>query len=134
VPAPNSNDAGDNEILYALECAAAHALVTEDRGIHEKAKARGLVDRIYTIQTAHDLLRRLHETIQVVLPNIEERTFPRSPRTLDSIFSTVYGQAIPGLTLGSLRKLAKVSGLGSPGKSLAVSGRFAFTQRSGMNA
>lgn len=66
------NDAADNEILYAIQCDAVHALITEDRGIHEKARMRGLVDRVYTIQTAEDMLLRLHDTIHVQLPNIEE--------------------------------------------------------------
>jgi len=69
----NPNDQADNEILYALKCESAHALVTEDRGIHDKAKRYGLVDRVYTIQTARDWLRRLHEKINVRLPNIEDR-------------------------------------------------------------
>lgn len=71
-PATNRNDAVDNEILYALSLHAAHALVTEDQGIHSKAKARGLVHRVYTIQTAEDQLRRLHEQVPVQLPNIED--------------------------------------------------------------
>ncbi len=66
------NDRADNEILYALSLNAAHALVTEDRGIHNKAKEKGLVDRVYTIQTAEDQLRRLYEKFSVELPNIEE--------------------------------------------------------------
>lgn len=65
------NDIADNEILYALSLNAAHALITEDRGIHGKAKNRGLVDRVYTIQTAEDQLRRLHERQAIELPNIE---------------------------------------------------------------
>ncbi|MHB1075881.1 DUF2314 domain-containing protein [Thiobacillus sp.] len=68
----NRNDAADNEILYALHLNAAHALVTEDQGIHSKAKARGLVHRVYTIQTAEDLLQRLHARVPVQLPNIED--------------------------------------------------------------
>jgi GNAT superfamily N-acetyltransferase len=68
----SANEACDNEILYALECDAVHALVTEDRGIHAKAATRGLRDRIYTIQTAEDWLRRLHEPRLVVLPNIQD--------------------------------------------------------------
>ena len=68
----SDNDACDNEILYALECDAVHALVTEDRGIHAKARGVGLRDRVYTIQTAEDWLRRLHEPREVVLPNIED--------------------------------------------------------------
>lgn len=66
------NDIADNEILYSLSHNAVHALVTEDRGIHDKAKERGLVDRVYTIQTAEDLLKRLHERQSIELPNIEE--------------------------------------------------------------
>lgn len=80
------NDRVDNEILYALSLHAAHALVTEDRGIHDKAKARGLVDRVYTIQTAEDLLRRLHETSSVHLPNIEDVPLYSLTPFLDSSF------------------------------------------------
>lgn len=71
-PDTSRNDAADNEILYAISLNAAHALVTEDRGIHAKAKARGLVPRVYTIQTAEDQLRRLHQRVSVQLPNIED--------------------------------------------------------------
>lgn len=82
----NPNDTADNEILYALKCDAVHALVTEDRGIHDKARAHGLVQRVYTIQTAEDLLRRLHEKIHVQLPNIEDvHLYALSP-LLDSEF------------------------------------------------
>lgn len=65
------NDASDNAILYALYCDAVDALVTEDRGIHRKAKNRGLGERVFAIQAAEDLLRRLHETTSVHLPNIQ---------------------------------------------------------------
>ena len=68
----NPNDRADNEILYALYCEAAHALVTEDHGIHQKAKQRGLGDRVYYIQTAEDWLRRLYERVSIQLPNIEQ--------------------------------------------------------------
>lgn len=66
------NDARDNEILYALSLNAASGLVTEDRGIHDKAKARGIANRVYTIQTANDLLQRLHRQIVIALPNVSE--------------------------------------------------------------
>jgi GNAT superfamily N-acetyltransferase len=70
--ATSPNDACDNEILYSIECDAVHALVTEDRRIHKKAKTKGLHDRVYTIQTAEDWLRRLHEPRKVTLPNIQD--------------------------------------------------------------
>lgn len=66
------NDSRDNEILYALSLNAANGLVTEDRGIHDKAKARGIANRVYTIQTANDLLRRLHRQVVLSLPNVTE--------------------------------------------------------------
>lgn len=66
----NENDAVDNEILYAIERNAVDALVTEDRGIHTKAKARGLEKRIYYIQTAEQWLLNLHSEKPVSLPNI----------------------------------------------------------------
>ncbi|MDR6600219.1 GNAT superfamily N-acetyltransferase [Achromobacter deleyi] len=71
-PDTGPNDACDNELLYALHCDAVHALVTEDRGIHAKARLHGLAHRVYTVQTAEDWLKRLHETRQIVLPNIQD--------------------------------------------------------------
>jgi GNAT superfamily N-acetyltransferase len=85
-----TNDASDNEILYILHCDAVHALVTEDRGIHDKAKARGLVGRVYTIQTAEDLLRRLHEKQCVLLPNVEEvALYTLTPRLEEAFFDSL---------------------------------------------
>ncbi len=68
----SENDACDNDILYALECSAVHALVTEDKGIHTKARQAGLGHKVYNIQTAEDWLRRLDEPAAVCLPNIED--------------------------------------------------------------
>lgn len=66
------NDECDNEILYAIERDAAHVLVTEDQKLLAKARARNLDDRVYTIQTAEDLLARLHDTPAPKLLNIED--------------------------------------------------------------
>jgi GNAT superfamily N-acetyltransferase len=92
-PTTNPNDRADNEILYALKCESAHALVTEDRGIHDKAKRYGLIDRVYTIQTARDWLRRLHEKINVRLPNIEDRELSFLTPNLGSDFFNSLRQA-----------------------------------------
>lgn len=70
-PGTSPNDASDNEILYALRCDAVDALITEDRDIHDKAKRHGLLDRVYTVQTAEDWLRRLYERTAVLLPRVE---------------------------------------------------------------
>ena len=71
-PDTDPNEAADNEILHAISIEAAKFLVTEDLGIHKKAKTFGLDDRVLTIQMAADLLRRLHERTQARLPNISE--------------------------------------------------------------
>lgn len=71
-PQTSVNDACDNEILYALQRDAAHALVTEDQGLHRKAREHGLGDRVYFIQSANEWLRRLHEPREVQLPNIDD--------------------------------------------------------------
>ena len=71
-PQTSANDACDNEILYALERDAAHALLTEDQGLHRKARERGLGNRVYFIQSADDWLRRLHEPGEVQLPYIDD--------------------------------------------------------------
>lgn len=90
IPETDENDAADNEILYALHCDAVHALVTEDRGIHDKARARGLLDRVFTIQTAEDWLRRLHEPQTVVLPNIEEvELYSLTPKLASPFFDSL---------------------------------------------
>ena len=71
-PETSPNDACDNAILYALECDAARYLITEDREIHKKAVGRNISDRVYGIQAAEDLLRRLYEPGSVQLPNIKD--------------------------------------------------------------
>lgn len=95
-PDTRENDASDNEILFALECDAAHALVTEDRGIHDKARARGLGSRVYTIQTAEDWLRRLHDLVSVQLPNVEEVSLYRLTPLLGSEFFNSLRAGYPG--------------------------------------
>lgn len=83
-PQTKPNDACDNDILYALECSAAHALVTEDKYIHAKARQLGLEHRVYNIQTAEDWLRRLHEPTEVYLPSIEDVPLHVLTQTLHS--------------------------------------------------
>lgn len=80
------NDACDNAILYALECDAAHYLVTNDRGIHKKAVSCGLDNRVFAIQAAEDFLRRLHEPTSVQLPNIQNVPLHSVTRLLSGEF------------------------------------------------
>lgn len=100
----NPNDIADNEILYALFCDAAHALVTEDQGIHRKAKQLGLSERVYYIQTAEDWLKRLHEHIPVRLPNIEEQQLYNLSNLLDSTFFDTLRESYDGFNNWFRRK------------------------------
>ncbi len=89
-PETSPNDAADNSILFALECEAAHFLVTEDKEIHSKARSRGFGERVYAIQTAEDLLRRLYETTPVQLPNIDDVPLHSlTPELHDSFFDSL---------------------------------------------
>ncbi|MET3516890.1 GNAT superfamily N-acetyltransferase [Pseudacidovorax sp. 1753] len=91
-PETSPNDACDNELLYALHCDAVHALVTEDRGVHAKARAHGLAHRVYTIQTAEDWLKRLHETRQITLPNIiDVPLYSLTPELAEPFFDSLRG-------------------------------------------
>ena len=91
-PDTSPNDTCDNEILYALHRNAAHALITEDHGIHAKASAKNLSNLVYTIQTAEDWLKRLYATKPVPLPNIEEVALHTlTPQLNERFFDTLRG-------------------------------------------
>lgn len=92
----NRNDFCDNRILYSLKCDAAHALVTEDRVIHQKAKRLGLGHRVYYIQTAETWLRQLYERVSVKLPNIEETALSNLNPLLPTTFFESLRDAYPG--------------------------------------
>lgn len=53
------NDLVDNQLLYSLHCGAVHALITEDAGIHRRARRIGLSDQVYNIVQAVQLLRKM---------------------------------------------------------------------------
>ena len=54
----NPQDAVDNEILYSVSKGAVDFLVTEDTGIHQKAFAAGISDRVFHIDDALEYFRR----------------------------------------------------------------------------
>jgi len=68
----DTNDVVDANILFALFRNCASYLVTEDLGIHKRAKNAGLDDRVLGVSEALDLLKRTFEPSAVFLPSIEE--------------------------------------------------------------
>lgn len=59
-PAKNSHDAIDNALLYAVYRNAVEFFITEDRGLHKKARLIGIDERVFLISEAvHDFSRHL---------------------------------------------------------------------------
>ena len=68
----SSNDKIDCQLLYALQKHSVHFLVTEDRGIHQRAKKASLKENILIVNQANNMLGRLFpKEIDVSLPNIQ---------------------------------------------------------------
>lgn len=67
------NDACDNEILYALYCNCADFLISEDIGIHRKAKRFGISDRVLYIQQARNLFGIDAKSDNITFPGISNK-------------------------------------------------------------
>jgi acetyltransferase (GNAT) family protein len=73
-PLPKPNDIVDATLLHALKIGVADFLVTEDRGLHERARryASNLANRVLYVADAVALLRSTYEPLQVPIPFVEE--------------------------------------------------------------
>ena len=73
-PLPKPNDVVDATLLHSLDIGVADFLVTEDRGLHERARrhAPQLVERILYAADAVSLLRSTYEPVNVPLRYVEE--------------------------------------------------------------
>jgi rRNA-processing protein FCF1 len=67
----NDNDHIDNLILLALKRNCVHWLVTEDNGIHKKAKAIGEYERVLRVDQAITALLSQNISYSILYPNIE---------------------------------------------------------------
>jgi len=87
---PRPNDLVDATLLHALKLGVADFLVTEDRGLHDRARRSGsdLARRVLYVADAVLLLRSTYEPINVSLPFVEEteaHTIPRDDPIFDSL-------------------------------------------------
>jgi hypothetical protein len=87
---PKANDVVDATLLHALKIGVADFVVTEDRGLHERAQkyAPALANRVFYVADALALLKITYEPTTVPLPFVEEidaNTIPKS----DAIFVTL---------------------------------------------
>lgn len=89
-PLSRPNDVVDATLLHALQLGVADFLVTEDRGLHERARRHGsdLARRVLYVADAVLLLRSTYEPISVSLPFVEEteaHTIPKDDPIFDSL-------------------------------------------------
>jgi ribosomal protein S18 acetylase RimI-like enzyme len=89
-PMPKPNDVVDVALLYALDIGAVDFLVTEDQGIHGRARraTSPLADRVLTVVDAVAWLRASFEPTRVVLPFVEE-VAAHSIDQADNIFDSL---------------------------------------------
>jgi ribosomal protein S18 acetylase RimI-like enzyme len=87
---PKPNDEVDVALLHALDINAVDFLVTQDLGIHTRARRASLAlgNRVLTVSDAVAWLRATFESLQVRLPLVEELEAHSVPRT-DEIFESL---------------------------------------------
>lgn len=73
-PLPKPNDEVDATLLHSLKIGVADFVVTEDRGLHDRARryAAELADRVLYVADAVSLLRSTYEPVGVPIPYVEE--------------------------------------------------------------
>ena len=89
-PMPKPNDVVDVSLLHALDIGTVDFLVTQDQGIHTRAKrcVPPIADRVLTVGDAVAWLRASFEPKEVKLPLIEEVPAHSIPPT-DDIFDSL---------------------------------------------
>ena len=94
----DSNDDVDNHLLFAVYNNAVDVLVSEDRGIHKKARILGIESRVARISDATRMVERL-ATPMIRLPAVVQK----KAYNLGSFPITVGDPMIPGLDRPRLR-------------------------------
>ncbi len=82
------NDQVDNALLYSTYNNAVHLFVTEDRGIHSKAKSLGIEERVYLVSDALLLLKSL-KTKELLPPPAVEKVKCYNVDVKDEIFDSL---------------------------------------------
>lgn len=83
------NDLVDVSLLYTLhEVDAIDFLITQDRGLHKRARQVNIADRVFRVEDALVWLRDSFDRIEVSLPYIEEKKCHQLKRN-DDIFNSL---------------------------------------------
>jgi L-amino acid N-acyltransferase YncA len=72
-PDPRSHDWYDHQLLACVVGNAVHGLITQDGGIHRKAKRLGVADRVYTVADAVATLTQLGAQPPAFVPSVDRR-------------------------------------------------------------
>lgn len=87
-PAAGSNSWYDNQLLACVVSNAVHGLITQDEGIHRKARRLGVDDRVHTLADAVTMLSRLNpqdETFDPVVDTVPLHTLDLGDPIFDSL-------------------------------------------------
>jgi rRNA-processing protein FCF1 len=66
-----ANDIVDAKLLYSMEINAVDLLITEDDGLHRRAKKAGLNDRVMTVADILAWIKQTYEPEEVFLPAVQ---------------------------------------------------------------
>ncbi|MBI2831988.1 MAG: hypothetical protein HYX79_07005 [Chloroflexi bacterium] len=88
----NDNEDTDNAILYAVYKDSVHFLVTEDRGIHKKARRVGLEDRVLLADDALAVFERFLEGQKLMSPTPLQENYVYNLNLGDPIFNSLRGE------------------------------------------
>lgn len=84
-----SNDYIDCRLLHAVDqVGVADFLLTQDQGLHKRAKNNNIADKLFTVDDALDWIKRTYTPKQVVLPKVKDKFCHEIDRN-DPIFNTL---------------------------------------------
>jgi hypothetical protein len=89
------NNIIDNIILYSIYRDAADFLITEDRGIHKKARKLGIIDRIFLIDEALLFFRNYVRTDIIIAPPALKNEYVYNLKYEDPIFDSLKQEYYP---------------------------------------
>ena len=85
----NANDEIDNAILYTIYHDAVDFLITEDKGIHKKAKELKISDRIFLIQDALEFFEEYTRKKPILVPPALKKDYVYNLDANDPIFDSL---------------------------------------------
>lgn len=83
-----ANDVNDSQLLFAIHRRCINYLISEDDGLHQRARHGGVHERVLTVKAAINLIKRLLEPESVKLPHVKDE-FLYNINLKDPIFDSL---------------------------------------------